>query len=104
MPLGGLGGAALSQSVTGAHLLAEGTRPSQVAQGGLPQQPPDLELTNSWSHLDAAGLARGPPGREESLRFPLRGELSCRAEGVCSFPTRPQAPVDGRIDGRIAGG
>ncbi|XP_014305532.2 transcription factor ETV7-like [Myotis lucifugus] len=82
--------------------LQEGTRPSRVAQGGLLQQPPDLELTNSWSHLDAPGLARWPPGREEALSFPLRGELSCRAEGVCSFPTRPQAPVDGRIDGRIA--
>ncbi|ELK33807.1 Transcription factor ETV7 [Myotis davidii] len=69
---------------------------------GLLQQPPDLELTNSWSRLDAPGLARWPPGREEPLSFPLRGELSCRAEGVCSFPTRPQAPVDGRIDGRIA--
>ncbi|XP_015416331.1 PREDICTED: transcription factor ETV7 [Myotis davidii] len=83
--------------------LQEGTRPSQAAaQGGLLQQPPDLELTNSWSRLDAPGLARWPPGREEPLSFPLRGELSCRAEGVCSFPTRPQAPVDGRIDGRIA--
>nr|KAF6341182.1 ETS variant transcription factor 7 [Myotis myotis] len=82
--------------------LQEGTRPSQGAQGGLLQQPPDLELTDSWSRLDAAGLARWPPGGEEALSFPLRGELSCRAEGVCSFPMRPQAPVDGRIDGRIA--
>ncbi|XP_008150257.2 transcription factor ETV7 [Eptesicus fuscus] len=77
--------------------LEEGTRPPPVARRGLLQRPPDLELTNSWSRLDAPGLARWPPGREEALSSPRCGELSCRAEGVCSFPTRPQAPVDGRI-------
>ncbi|XP_016079154.1 PREDICTED: transcription factor ETV7 [Miniopterus natalensis] len=95
---GGLGwGRLWSHRLKGAHLLAEGTRPSQVApQRGL-QQPPDLELTNSLSHLDAPGLARWPLGREESLNLPHCAELGCRAEGVCSFPTTPQAPIDGRI-------
>ncbi|KAK1338480.1 hypothetical protein QTO34_001597 [Cnephaeus nilssonii] len=86
----------------GPRPLEEGTRPPPVARGGLLPRPPDLELTNSRSRLDAPGLARWPPGREEALSSPRCGELSCRAEGVCSFATRPQAPVDGRIDGRIA--
>ncbi|XP_053527324.1 transcription factor ETV7 isoform X2 [Artibeus jamaicensis] len=77
---------------------SEETRPSQVGpQRGLLQQPPDLGLTNCLSHLDASGLARCPLGREDSLNLSHCAELGCRAEGVCSFPTVPKAPVDGRI-------
>ncbi|KAF6113691.1 ETS variant transcription factor 7 [Phyllostomus discolor] len=80
------------------YSLEEGTRPSQVGpQRGLLQQPPDLGLTNSLSCLDAPGLARGPLGREESFTLPHCAELGCRAEGICSFPVMPKAPVDGRI-------
>ena len=81
-------------------MLAEETRPSQVGpQRGLLQQPPDLGLTNSLSHLDAPGLARCPLSKEESLNLCHCAELSYRAEGICSFPTMPKAPVDGRIAG-----
>ncbi|KAM5324954.1 transcription factor ETV7 isoform 2-T2 [Glossophaga mutica] len=77
---------------------SEGTRPSQACpQRGLLQQLPDLGLTNSLSHLDAPGLARYPLSRKESLNLSHCEELGCRAEGICSFPTIPKAPVDGRI-------
>ncbi|KAM7135573.1 transcription factor ETV7 isoform 2-T2 [Molossus nigricans] len=78
--------------------LEDGTRPSPVApQRGLLQQPPDLELTNSLSHLDGPGLARCTLSREESRDLSHCAELGCRTEGVCSFPMMPQAPIDGRI-------
>lgn len=77
-----------------------GTRLSQVTlQRGLLQQPPDLGLASSLSHLDAPGLDRWPLSREESLSLSHCVKLGCRAEGVCSFPTVPQAPIDGRIAG-----
>ncbi|XP_036095278.1 transcription factor ETV7 isoform X2 [Rousettus aegyptiacus] len=76
----------------------EETRLSQVTlQRGLLQQPPDLGLASSLSHLDAPGLDSWRLGREESLSLPHCGKLGCRADGVCSFPTVPQAPIDGRI-------
>ncbi|KAM9234539.1 transcription factor ETV7 [Dugong dugon] len=78
--------------------LEEGTRPSQAApQRDLLQQPPDLGLASSLSHLDVPSLARWPLGREEPFTLSHCAELSCRPEGVCSFPAMPQAPIDGRI-------
>ncbi|XP_037700451.1 transcription factor ETV7 isoform X2 [Choloepus didactylus] len=78
--------------------LEEGTGPSQaVPKRGLLQQLPDLGLASSLSHLDAPSLARWPLGREETLNLPHCAELGCRAEGVCSCPMMPQAPIDGRI-------
>uniref|UniRef100_A0A8C9CLS9 ETS domain-containing protein n=1 Tax=Phocoena sinus TaxID=42100 RepID=A0A8C9CLS9_PHOSS len=64
---------------------------------GLLQQPPALGLASSLSHVDAPGLASWPLSRQESLSLSHCVELSCRAEGVSSFPTMPQAPIDGRI-------
>lgn len=97
---GGGWGRLWAHRVTGAHLLAAETRLSQVTlQRGLLQQPPDLGLASSLSHLDAPGLDSWRLGREESLSLPHCGKLGCRDEGVCSFPTVPQAPIDGRIAG-----
>lgn len=79
-------GEALGPQINGAHLLAEETRPSHVSL----QQPQDLRLASSVSHLDAPELTRWRLSKEE---------LSCRAEGICPFPTEPQAPIDGRIAG-----
>uniref|UniRef100_A0A8C9DKC8 ETS variant transcription factor 7 n=1 Tax=Prolemur simus TaxID=1328070 RepID=A0A8C9DKC8_PROSS len=64
---------------------------------GLLQQPPHPGLASSFSHLDAPGLARLPLGGEESLSLSHCAELGCKTEGVFSFPTMPQAPMDGRI-------
>uniref|UniRef100_A0A8C8XPE4 ETS domain-containing protein n=1 Tax=Panthera leo TaxID=9689 RepID=A0A8C8XPE4_PANLE len=59
---------------------------------GLLQQPPHLGFASSLSHL-----ARWPLGREDSLNVSHCSELSCRAEGACSSPMMPEAPIDGRI-------
>lgn len=82
-------------------MLTEETRPSQVApRGELLQQPSDLGLASSLSHLDAPDLTKWSLlGREESLSFPHCVGLGCRAEGACSFPSVPQDPIDGRIAG-----
>lgn len=88
-------GEALGPQINGAHLLAEETRPSHVAL----QQPQDLRLASSMSHLDAPDLTRWRLSKEESLGLCHSVELSCRAEGICPFPTEPQAPIDGRIAG-----
>ncbi|TKC38013.1 hypothetical protein EI555_013021, partial [Monodon monoceros] len=64
---------------------------------GLLQQPPALGLASSLSHVDAPGLASWPLSGQESLSLSHCVELGCRAEGVSSFPTMPQAPIDGRI-------
>uniref|UniRef100_A0A8C8ZAT0 ETS variant transcription factor 7 n=1 Tax=Prolemur simus TaxID=1328070 RepID=A0A8C8ZAT0_PROSS len=76
----------------------EGTRPFWAGhRRGLLQQPPHPGLASSFSHLDAPGLARLPLGGEESLSLSHCAELGCKTEGVFSFPTMPQAPMDGRI-------
>lgn len=89
-------GGAFRQKIPTQHCscpLEEETRPSHVAL----QQPQDLRLASSVSHLDAPDLTRWRLSKEESLGFCHSVELSCRAEGVCPFPTEPQAPIDGRI-------
>ncbi|VFV18009.1 transcription factor etv7-like [Lynx pardinus] len=74
-------------------LLEEGTgRPQLAPRTGLLQQPPHLGFAGSLSHL-----ARWPLGREDSLNVSHCSELSCRAEGACSSPMMPEAPIDGRI-------
>nr|XP_012421129.1 PREDICTED: transcription factor ETV7 [Odobenus rosmarus divergens] len=74
-------------------LLEEGTGPPQLApRRDLLQQPSHLGFASSLSPL-----AKGPLGREASLNVSHCVELGCRAEGACSFPTMPQAPIDGRI-------
>eukprot|EP00069_Balaena_mysticetus_P008160 bmy_05855T0 len=73
--------------------------PLGLGDRGLLQQPPALGLASSLSHVDAPGLASWPLSRQESLSLSHCVELSCRAEGVSSFPTVPQAPTDGRITG-----
>ncbi|XP_058589709.1 transcription factor ETV7 isoform X2 [Neofelis nebulosa] len=74
-------------------LLEEGTgRPQLAPRTGLLQQPPHLGFASSLSHL-----ARWPLGREDSINVSHCSELSCRAEGACSSPMMPEAPIDGRI-------
>uniref|UniRef100_A0A8C6EG53 ETS variant transcription factor 7 n=1 Tax=Microcebus murinus TaxID=30608 RepID=A0A8C6EG53_MICMU len=76
----------------------EGAGPFWAAHHrGLLQRPPDSGLASSVSHLDTPGPTSLPLGRGESLSLPHCAELSCRTNGVCSFPTVPQAPTDGRI-------
>ncbi|XP_049746734.1 transcription factor ETV7 isoform X3 [Elephas maximus indicus] len=78
--------------------LEGGTRASQAAsRRGLLQQPPDLGVASSLSHLDVPSLARWPLGREESFTLSRCAELGCRPDGVCSCPAMPPAPIDGRI-------
>ncbi|XP_075409922.1 transcription factor ETV7 [Tenrec ecaudatus] len=73
-------------------------RPSKVVVWkGLLQQPPDLRLSSSLSHLDVSSLAKWPLGREEPFSLPQCAEPDCRPEGVCPFPARPQVPIDGKL-------
>ncbi|XP_034516517.1 transcription factor ETV7 isoform X2 [Ailuropoda melanoleuca] len=89
-------GGAFRQKMPTQHcscLLEEGTGPPQLApRRDLLQQPSHLGLPSSSSPL-----VKWPLGREESLNVSHCAELGCRAEGACSFPTMPQAPIDGRI-------
>ncbi|XP_041620508.1 transcription factor ETV7 isoform X2 [Vulpes lagopus] len=89
-------GGAFRQKMPTQHypcLLKEGTGPPQLA--------PQRDLLQQPSHLGPASflspLAKRPFGREESLDVFHRAELGCKAEGDCSSPTMPQAPIDGRI-------
>uniref|UniRef100_G1QD36 Transcription factor ETV6 n=1 Tax=Myotis lucifugus TaxID=59463 RepID=G1QD36_MYOLU len=66
--------------ITDAHLLAEGTRPSRVAQGGLLQQPPDLELTN---RAVPPGIAKPTPSPEQRQ---LSQSHDSRAGGLAPEP------------------
>nr|XP_006202252.1 transcription factor ETV7 isoform X1 [Vicugna pacos] len=78
--------------------LEESIRPLQVTpKRGLLLQPPDPGLGSSLSHRNGPDPASWPLSREESLNLSHWAELGCRAEGVCSFPRTPQAPIDGRI-------
>ncbi|XP_007937586.2 transcription factor ETV7 [Orycteropus afer afer] len=78
--------------------LQERTGLSQTASWkGLLQQPPHLGFASSLSHLDVPNLARWPLGREDPFTLSHCAEFSCRPKEVCSFPTTPQAPIDGRI-------
>ncbi|VCX37002.1 unnamed protein product [Gulo gulo] len=74
-------------------LLEEGTGTLPLApRSNLLQQPSHLGLASPSS-----SLAKWPLRRKESLNVSHCAELGCRAEGACSFPTMPQASIDGRI-------
>ncbi|XP_010947307.1 transcription factor ETV7 isoform X6 [Camelus dromedarius] len=89
---------ALTQPCSCSCFLEERIRPLQVTpKRGLLPQPPDPGLGSSLSHRNVPGPASWPLSREESLNLSHWAELGCRAEGVCSFPRTPQAPIDGRI-------
>uniref|UniRef100_A0A8C7C259 ETS variant transcription factor 7 n=1 Tax=Neovison vison TaxID=452646 RepID=A0A8C7C259_NEOVI len=73
-------------------LLEEGTGPLPLApQSNVLQQPSHLGLASNSSP------GKWPLSREESLNVSHCADLACRAKGACSFPTMPQAPIDGRI-------